>query len=129
MCDICHPDSLVPRRDYGNAEECGGSNPLCTGVPPATLALGHCSDTDDTEGGNVSDPELPNNRFSLQNFGAAMVSRMFVLSSFCFDLGRWRNFSGVLASRKYRRLGEPFHYCCGGGASAACVFTARVRGV
>ncbi|XP_034237532.1 potassium voltage-gated channel subfamily KQT member 1-like [Thrips palmi] len=58
-------------RDYGNGDECGGSNPLAT-LPPASLALGHCSDTDDTEGGNNSDPEHPNNRFSLQNFGAAM---------------------------------------------------------
>ncbi|KAK3927399.1 Acetamidase regulatory protein [Frankliniella fusca] len=70
-----YPSPSPSRREQDGDESAPGA------PPPASLALGgHLSDTDDTDGGNVSDPEhhagLGRGGFSLHNFGAAMVSKL-----------------------------------------------------
>lgn len=77
---------LVPSQPFGAHREYDADEGLPVGAgsglgPRGSLGLGHCSDTDDTDGGNVSDPEHYDDHrtgFSLHNFGAAMVSRHLV---------------------------------------------------
>ncbi|KAJ1524377.1 hypothetical protein ONE63_010877 [Megalurothrips usitatus] len=83
-----YPSPQPSHREYGDGDgdAAPGSGALAAPPPPSSLALGtlgHGSDGDDTDGGDVSDPEHLGNPsrgaqgggggFSLHNFGAAML--------------------------------------------------------